>query len=303
MTTEVMDTPDTGNTICVGSRIFRARAFQLTLNETKWYESLKSEFLKLKSMKYLISCKEKAPTTEHEHIHIYVQFSNPYRLNKTILSFNAHIEICRGSPSQNIAYIEKNGDILDEIGEKPKQGLKTTKELLQCKNIEEIDWRQINTYNKLHENEEIDIDELQKDIIIYYISGASGIGKTEKAKEIIRENKEKYGTKVSLVKYENGFWINTGSNRNIALYDDFRDSHMKPSEFINFIDYNRHPMNMKGGSCINDYKLIIITSVQKLNDLYKNVAEEPRKQWIRRITKNIDMDALEFQNLEKEFLE
>ena len=48
----------------------------------------------------------------------------------------------------------------------------------------------------------------------------------------------------------------------IALYDDFRDSHMKPSEFINFIDYNVHGLNIKNGEIQNNYKYIIITSVQ-----------------------------------------
>ena len=59
------------------------------------------------------------------------------------------------------------------------------------------------------------------------------------------------------------------------------------SEFINFIDYNRHRMNIKGSSCMNDYKLIIITSVQKLNEIYSNCNGEPRKQWERRVERII----------------
>ena len=71
--------------------------------------------------------------------------------------------------------------------------------------------------------------------------------------------------------------------------DDFRDSHMKPSEFINFIDYNIHNLNVKGGSVRNLYSTIIITSVQRLDCIYLNMAnDEPRQQWERRI-KVIDL--------------
>ena len=152
------------------------------------------------------------------------------------------------------------------------------------KNLEspdDLDWKQYSTWKRIHENDEISLDEFHKDIIVYYIYGPSGIGKTQKAIELIRHV---HGyTKFSNVKYENGFWLGTGSNRDIALYDDFRDSHMKASEFINFIDYNVHTMNMKGGGCKNNYKVIIITSVQNPKYIYANLSDEPRAQWMRRI--------------------
>lgn len=48
------------------------------------------------------------------------------------------------------------------------------------------------------------------------------------------------------VSYENKFWIGVHDNTDIALYDDFRDTDMKPNKFIKFIDYNKHVMNVKG---------------------------------------------------------
>ena len=41
-------------------------------------------------------------------------------LKKTIME--AHIEYCRASPKQNIDYIKKDGNIIYEYGEEPKQG-------------------------------------------------------------------------------------------------------------------------------------------------------------------------------------
>lgn len=289
MDTEVVDTPtsisNTNRSVC-----YRARAFQFTLNEIDKYETLKNIISSKKSCDYYISCLEKAPTTGHEHIHMYAHFSNPYRLCKEILNLNIHIVKCDKSPARNIAYIEKDGNILDEWGVRPKQGMHTVGELMEINNPKDLKSNEYNTWMKIHTvvNNDIDVEDLHKDVKIYYIFGPSGIGKTEKAKQIIRDNKDKYGTKVNMVKREGDYWNGTGTAK-IAIYDEFRDSSMKPSEFINFIDYNVHPMNIKGGSIINRYELIIITSVQNPNNIYPNIGDEPREQWLRRM-EIIDMN-------------
>lgn len=284
MTSEVMTSECSGNT--KPSLVFRGRAFLFTLNQVDKYDLLMSLIKKLKSCDYFISCKEIAPTTGHEHIHIYVHFSSQYKLNKKILSVGAHIDICKGSPQQNIAYVRKDGNIIEEWGTMPKQGQRTVSDLKQIENPDELNWNEYNTWRKIRDVtvNDIDIDDWHKDVVVYYIQGPSGIGKTERAKQIVRELKDKYGTKINQVKYENNFWIGVGStDTKIAIYDDFRDSHMKASEFINFIDYNKHTMNIKGAQHINDYQLIIITSVQPLCNIYTNCHGEPRKQWERRI--------------------
>lgn len=276
-----MTSQPTNNTNKVG---FRARSFLLTLNEIEKYNDLKDTILKLKSCDYFLSSKELAPTTNHEHIHIYIHFESNYKLSKKILSFGAHVDICNyGSPKQVINYVKKDGDILDEIGEIPHQGLKTVEDLKQL-DISEIPPQYYNIYKKVKEDEEkdIDIDDLKKNVQVFYIQGETGIGKTEKMKEIVRSLKNTYGSKINMVKYENGFYLGTG-NAKICVYDDWRDNHMKASEFINFIDYNKHYMNIKGGSKLNNYELIIITSIQKLDSIYSSVRSEQKEQWMRRI--------------------
>lgn len=274
----------------------RSRSFQFTINEIEKYNELLEIIKNLKSCDYYISCLEEAPTTGHKHIHLYTHFSSSYRINKKILDLGVHIEICKGSPQQNIDYIEKDGNILDEWGKRPKQGMRTVGELKKITNPDDLNWNEYNTWSKIHTtiSNDIDIDDLHKEVKIYYIFGPSGIGKTEKSKQIVRDNKNKYGTKVNMVKYENGFWNGIGNSK-IAIYDEFRDSSMKPSEFINFIDYNKHPLNIKGGSIINNYELIIITSVQNPEYIYSNVGNEPRKQWLRRM-EIIDMRPKDIEN-------
>ena len=271
-------------------------AFQLTINQIEIFDDIRAYLLSIKQFKYGIACKEIAPSTGHKHIHIYVQFNRSVRLSLEKLK-GAHIEKCFGSPQQNVAYIKKDGDIIWENGEMKQKGGKTIAQVKQMskEEREQLPAAYYNIVNKinLEEANQITIEDFEKKVEVIYIYGESGIGKTQKAKALIKEYFEKTGQKTfNLVKYENSFWLNVSEISEVALYDDFRDSHMKPSEFINFIDYNIHPMNIKGGCVKNKYKYIIITSVQSPNDLWKNVQErdeEPKKQWLRRM-KIIYMD-------------
>ena len=58
---------------------------------------------------------------------------------------------------------------------------------------------------------------------------------------------------------------------------------MPVQEFINFIDYYANQMNIKGNHVLNRYQFIFITSVQDIEEIYKNVSGEPRQQWMRRV--------------------
>lgn len=279
-----LDTVVSGNTN--PETMLRGRAFQFTIHQLPKYTAILNHMTNLKSCDYGISCREVCPTTGKKHIHLYVHFTQPYRMPAKILALNQHIEICRGSPKQNIDYIKKDGDIMDQWGEEPHQGKAYTVKDLRETDIEEIPAILYNIKNKIDEEKEVDIDvdDLAKDVTVYYIQGPSGLGKTEKAKEIIRTLPNK---KLNMIKYKNGFYLGLGKAPT-ALYDDFRDEHMEASEFINLIDYNKHMMNKKGGCQINKYSTIIITSVQRIDELYSNMKGEPRQQWMRRV-KVIDM--------------
>lgn len=278
-----------------------SRNFLITINNPdEVYSKVHNYIMGLKNLNYYIATREKAPTTGHIHVHIYAQFEIPSRLSLKKMC-GAHIDKCFGSAQQNIDYIkkvkepEKRGEIFDEWGEPKLRGGLTIKEVenmdKQDRKDLPIQYYKIIKQIELEEDADIDIDELYKpDIQVYYIWGGSEMDKTHDA---VKLAKEKGYQKINMVKYENGFWLGIGKSK-CAIYDDFRDSHMKPSEFINFIDYNIHPMNVKGGVKKNLYQLIIITSVQDPKYLYENMTnrDEPAKQWLRRMT-IIHKDKLE----------
>lgn len=241
---------------------------------------------------YLATCEDTTKKGKY-HGHAFIYFKNPCGLKsvKKLFGNDCHVEI----PSNNedcINYIldkTKRKHNFQEYGIRPmNNGIKRTiKELKTIDNPDNLDWRQFNIWQKINDikNHEIDdIDEVHKEIKVYYIQGPSGCGKTERAKQIIREYKKEHPDyKINFyLKYENGFY-NGATGAKIGCYDDFRDSHMKASEFINLIDYNKHVMNIKGGSVMNNYELLIITSIQPLDELYKNIGAEPAKQWTRRV--------------------
>ena len=175
--------------------------------------------------------------------------------------------------------------LIDEEGEYKAQGGYSVQALLEVDKVEDLpDYRMVNTWYKLKYNRPMKIRERRKEVKVYYIQGPSGVGKTNKAMDIAEEFEESWDTFTDWIKYENGFYSGVTGCARIAIYDDFRPSDMKAKEFVNLIDYNKHNLNVKGSGFINNYNLIIITSVVKLDSIYKNIEnDEPRRQWERRV--------------------
>lgn len=143
------------------------RFFQITLNNEKNGDVLACnyildnkynkiiEYLKgRKQLKYFISCKELNKKGFY-HYHIYCQFEKYTKLSIKKLQ-GAHVEICKGSTEENINYIKKDGDIIEEYGNKILNYNKMSiREVLECKNNEELlnsDIRYIKCINEVKNN-------------------------------------------------------------------------------------------------------------------------------------------------------
>lgn len=266
-----------------------AKNFQLTINAIDTAGDVLS-YLRGLYPNYLLAGREKAPTTGHVHMHVYVQFPNNRRLSLKKLC-GAHVEKCLGSPEQNITYIKKpDTEIVVEEGA-PRLCYMPTIKAAQEMDSEKLAGLNLNMYNIVQKIEAerkklIDPEDYYKKVEVIWIWGESGAGKTRYA----LNDMKKRGVKFNEVKYDGSFWHGVSETAEVCLYDDFRDNHMKPTELINFIDYNRHIMNVKGGSVRNNYKLIYITSLQSPESIYSKTPEESKKQWLRRLKEIIHIE-------------
>lgn len=259
---------------------WRARRFMLELNQLELYPQLRKNLLSRKTFRYMIVGKE-IGDEGREHYHIYVEFSLQTILTKKTVC-NCHVDI-PVSKAQAYDYCTKDCDIVEEIGHETHQGAKYT--FVEFRDMVDPSqlpvhyfktWTLIKQYNQSMTRAHV----YKPGIVVHYIWGDSGVGKTKKVYDMVGDEP------FDRVKFANNFWIgvSTDPNVKIAWYDDFRDSDMKPSEFINFIDYYANDMNIKGGHVINHYYTIYITSIQSPEELYKNMTlEEPRRQWMRRL--------------------
>ena len=297
-------------------KALKSKAFLFTLFHINEWGPILEYLRSLKGRNYMIASREFAPKTGAEHYHIYVQFEFTVTLSRKKL-LSMHIDICRGTPQQNIDYVKKEGDILLEEGE-PRLGGKGGGKTITIKEVkamtdEERENLPFTSYNRLQALKRDEISVLKatlsyKNVEVSYIYGKSGVGKTKYAIDAIVDlyNKKLIESDAyNKVKYSGSYWngVSIDNMTQVALYDDFRDYHMPPSEFIQFIDYNVNVMNIKYGFAMNNFKYIFITSIQSPYDLYKRLQksdnmftssdyydEEAKEQWIRRFTEIIEVD-------------
>ena len=263
-----------------------ARNYQLTINNIEKYEEIKEYLLEFEP-NYLYSCIEENKK-EKLHIHIYVQYTKCIRLS-TKKTHGAHIEVCKGTPQQNKDYIDKikraynTNNIIDEMGAIRLNGIKSNLAVsLMEKEFEEVYinefkiWKEVKPLKNPKPS-----DTYRPNIKIFYLYGESGVGKSRAVHTMIGDN---YYEEVS---YANGYWlgVNDCFPTKIAWYDDFRDSQMPAYEFIKFIDYRSHQLNIKHvRGFISKFERIYITSIQSPYEIYRNMPDEAREQWIRRMT-------------------
>lgn len=264
-------------------KLKKARNYLLTTFSVEDFDDLKEYLMHFKSLKYMVASKEICPQTSAEHIHIFCQYNVPVCFSVKKLN-KAHVDVCKGTPEQNDAYVRKDGNIIFEYGEMKKNKPSNISELLNADetSLKELPICYYKTFIQeiTRRNDSLFVEKaFKKDFKVFYIWGPSGIGKSLYA---YTKMKELGYIKYNLVSYHNGFWIGVGDEE-VALYDDWRDSDMPTSEFIKFIDYNVQKMNIKNGYRQNNYKTIFITSIQNPKHIYCNKPEEERTQWLRRM--------------------
>lgn len=246
---------------------------------------------------FLIECDDKTQEGQW-HGHAFIYFKNPTAFStvKKLFGATCHVEIPQYN-SKCISYVR--GEIkhdedpdactvktnIREFGIVPMDNgqKRTVADLKKMESPDELDWNMHHTWMQIHARDKVKTKEWHKpNLQVYYFwCKGSGVGKSKAIQDWLNEhNIEAF----DLVSHDGEFWDIKGDGTGVAAYDEFRDSHMHVSEFIKFIDYNMHGLNIKGGSLMNRYTTILISSNQDPRyEIYKNMTDETRHQWLRRI--------------------
>lgn len=294
MASEVKASQARGNT--------KARAFQLTLNQPERLTELLNNLKTYKSLDYyMVSALEKGEETEHEHYHIYVHFNNLIKLNVKKCC-GAHIEIVRGTYKDNLIYCTKQGELTEEWGERPHQGVKTVRELREM-DMDDVPPQYYNIKTKIDAEEKDKneffnmLKEIKEDKLtapkITYITGGTGKGKTYGA---YKKALEEYDIeKIGKLTLNNNFVDITNKDAECFVIEEFRPSQIKASDFLQLTDKYGYRCNVKGSFETLRPRHIIICSIIPPTNIYR---EEVNQQFLRRITETIDLGQNEEEYIE-----
>lgn len=272
----------------------RARSWCFTKNNPDGSELYDIE------CKYIIVGNEYGEKNNTHHHQGFIMFKNAttFKRVKKILPEGSHIEICKGSPQDNIKYCSKE-EILFEKGEKPKQGKRT--DLDEIKEIVENHGGMKDILNIAKSYQSAKMGEIllkykekprtwKTNVKWYY--GSTGVGKTKTAFEELNE---------PWVSGKNlKWWEGYDAHENVII-DDFRGDFCTFHELLRILDRYEYRIENKGGSRQLLAKNIIITCPKSPEEIYENRSDEDIKQLLRRIDeiKNFDeISELEIFNTE-----
>lgn len=253
-------------------------------------------------------------TVQNDHIHIFVQYKNPREMGPGFLKriYNAHVaEHKKLNPIAMIRYIKCDdkkhketgwtSEIIEEIGLAKGDGKFPSIERVQEMSNDEIKQLPIQYYNIANKiiddkktEEEFDnmLDEIANDDLkapkIIYLTGASGNGKTYGAYKIALQHYSKED--IGRIQINNNFFNITKKYAKCYVVEEFRDSQLRASEFLQFTDKYGYNANIKGGFQFLRPEIIIICSIIPAEELYRNV-NEITTQFKRRITEYYEIDA------------
>lgn len=289
----------------------QARQWHLTLNnpKDKGYDCQKllDKLKTLKGLAYYYAAPEVGKKEETPHIHCFVCFSHGVRFTtlKRLLP-EAHIEPVEGTVNDNIRYISKSqadcSNILewgtrprsvrkvrygiDDIYEWIKDG-KTDSEIIELypsaiKMITDIDRARTVYLSDKYKKER------RTDLLVTYIYGATGKGKT-------RSILDEYGDdKVNRVTdYQHPF-DGYDAARNVLVFEEFRSS-LPIGDMLNYLDIYPVMLPARYSNKVATYNRVYIVSNWSLEQQYSNVKSDKEQlptynAFLRRIHKVVVYD-------------
>jgi len=286
-------------------RSARCRQYCFTANVTDWDLTAYDRILAKQQdpgFRYFCVQREIASTGQL-HWQGFVHFANlkvwDYAVSflKDVFNVNCHVEVARGSPSDNKRYCSKSDtsveDSFREFGKIPAQGTRTdlarlAADLSDGKSLQELALAYPTDFIKYHggiKTFQAVMIAKPRDInivpVVKWYFGPTGVGKSRTAFE---EHPSAY------IKMNNKWWDGYTGQKDV-IFDDYRPSLCPFQEFLRILD--RYPMavEMKGTSTQLQATTLIITTCSRPEILWASRTDEALAQLFRRIS-----DIVEFKS-------
>ena len=289
----------------------RSRKYQLTFNNPEKHKNCSHQAIKEKlssweNIIYWCMCDEiaKAP-----HTHLFAQFKNPVYFSSIKKTFpSAHIEEAQGTAEENRAYIRKEGkwedtekgttnlkDTFEEWGTMPQTGQGRRSDLANLyqmikdgySNVEILEINPDNLLNLQHiDKARLEIlasrykAERRMNLIVTYVSGATGFGKS---RYILDNHGDSNVYRVTDYKHP----FDTYSGEDVIVFEEFR-SDLPIGNMLNYLDIYPLQLPARYNNRQACYNFVYVVSNWKLEDQYHNIRLEQTETWyalMRRIHK------------------
>ena len=289
----------------------RSRCFLLTFN-SKLEEGCAK--LKEEDCKYLkIGGVEKADTG-HLHQHCVIYFKNARYANSLRNKYKYYGDVTAVKMEDKdiqkvMNYTVKDKDMVYESGTKPEQGYRSDLErqikthesaadlLRDRPDIYSRNRNGILDYYKQKQEDDllnqifeecINGDIHKKQIIVVYITGKSGTGKTTCAAKYAHDKFGYQPRDMGYLKFDGNFCTGRRLNSKCLFWREFRSEQLPYTGFYQLCDKMGYSINVKFGSELIRPEIIVFDSIIPLDAIYMDERKKYRYQVFRRITKYVE---------------
>lgn len=270
---------------------WQGRIFLITLNQEEKWPRLR-EYLHTKPVQYMYAAHEVAPTTGHDHMHIFIMYTRKIALYKSKTE-GARIDIVTQTWWNALEYCKKQGMEVEEYGEHPIRS--TVPKGLTIRDVMEMDEVQLvelkaSSFNYVRNirsellNTQIRKNRHYAPIEFEWYYGPTGTGKSRKAFE----------EGATPIQYANGFFTDWAGSK-VLVYEEFRGQ-VPYHLMLQLTDayHGYYALNIKGGFRVLDIDKLIVTSPLRPEHCYPRQCEKKDsiQQLMRRITKLVFFNEL-----------